>query len=241
MSIQQTIQGYRDLAAHLRNAIVQGEYTPGSQLPGEIQISHTCGLNRHTVRAALAELEKEGLVYKVQGKGTFVAIRKIPYTLSPKTSFSATLDQLGLRGQPDLRSIHCIPGPREITRELGLRAKAPVWKLEILRRIEDFPVCLTTSWLSAERFPELDRHLRPFRSLYEVLTSKYDLQKIRRASSHIEAALPGKHESDLLGCSPQLPLLITHSLATDADNTPLEIAHSVARSDAYTLHVTFDT
>jgi GntR family phosphonate transport system transcriptional regulator len=236
---RQSVQGYRSLAGTLRRKIIDGELPPGSRLPGEVALGQTYGLNRHTVRAALSELEKEELIYKIQGKGTFVSVRKIPYTISPGTSFSGTLEKLGLQGRPTLISAKSSPAPEAVAEHLQCEKGSPVYELEILRRIEQFPVCLTTSWLPADRFPGLLDHLRPFRSLYGILKRVYGLEAPQRIWSRIEAALPDSRERDALQMAPQTPILITHSLAADSGRTPIELAHSRSRSDAYTLHVNF--
>lgn len=239
MSRQPVIHGYRDLTVHLRHAILEGQYPPGDRLPGEKEFATRFHLNRHTVRAAFAELEQEGLIYRVQGKGTFVAIQKIPYAISPGTSFSTTLEKLGLQGTPDLLSMEKISAPSEIARYLAIQPNESIWQLEILRRIESFPVCLTTSWLPASRFPELDTRFDPFRSLYRVLREDEGVSDIRRSWSRIEARLPNPWERDLLSSPPHLPLLVTRSLAKDAQEVPVELSLSRARSDAYTLEVNF--
>lgn len=241
MSRQPIIHGCSDLASHLRYSILEGEWNPGEKLPGEVEISQQYHLNRHTVRAAFAELEQEGLIYRVQGKGTFVSLQKIPYTISPGTSFSTALEKLGLQGQPELLHMTQVQASGEVARTLKLGSKALVWEMKIVRTIESFPVCLTTSWLSVDRFPALDEHFPPFRSLYNVLRQKEGVGSIQRKWSHIEAALPTPTERDHLDCSPQLPLVITRSLACDEQGTPLEVSHSRARSDAYSLEVNFSS
>ena len=236
---RQVIQGYRSLAETLRNQIVEGKLSSGSRLPGEISLGQTCNLNRHTVRAALSELENEGLIYKIQGKGTFVSVRKIPYTISPGTSFSGTLEKLGLQGKPTLLEAKIVECPSDIAEVLNCKTGSMMVELEILRRIEEFPVCLTTSWLSAERFPDLLDHIRPFRSLYGMLKRVYKLNSPKRVWSRIEASLPDIPEQDALQMSAHTPILVTRSLATDSDGAPIELSHSRCRSDAYTLHVNF--
>ncbi len=236
---RQVVQGYRSLAETLRNQIVSGDLSAGSRLPGEVALGESYSLNRHTVRAALSELENEGLIYKIQGKGTFVSVRRIPYTISPGTSFSGTLEKLGLQGTPTLLDAKVVECPADIAEVLDCRTGSEIYELEILRRIEKFPVCLSTSWLSAERFPGLLDHIRPFRSLYGMLKRVYELNSPQRVWSRIEASMPETKDQDALQMSPHTPLLVTRSLATDADGTPVELSHSRCRSDAYTLHVNF--
>lgn len=236
---RQQVDGYRSLADTLRNQILEGELESGGKLPGEIALGKTYGLNRHTIRAALGELENEGLIYKIQGKGTFVSVRKIPYTISPGTSFSGTLEKLGLQGRPTLLDARVTACPPDVAEALNCEEGRTVYQLEILRRIEQFPVCLTTSWLCVDRFPGLLDQFHPFYSLYRTLKEFDGLEAIKRVWSRIEASLPGTHDQDALQMPPQIPILVTCSLATDQQGVPVEYSQSRCRSDAYTLHVNF--
>jgi ABC-type glycerol-3-phosphate transport system substrate-binding protein len=67
---------YRQIKDFVLEWVRSGKVTPGSRLPPERELSRQFGVSRHTVREAIAELEREGIVYRVQGSGTYVAHRK---------------------------------------------------------------------------------------------------------------------------------------------------------------------
>lgn len=62
----------RRIHEHLRERIIQGELTPGTKLPGHVDLAIEYGVAPLTVRQVLAHLEMEGLVSREQGRGTFV-------------------------------------------------------------------------------------------------------------------------------------------------------------------------
>jgi GntR family transcriptional regulator, arabinose operon transcriptional repressor len=64
---------YAELKSILKDAIESGEYKPGDTLPSEHEMSSLYGISRNTIREAIGMLVHEGLLYRVQGKGTFVA------------------------------------------------------------------------------------------------------------------------------------------------------------------------
>lgn len=75
VDIDSTIPLYRQLSDHLRSQVHSGAFNPGQRLPSEAQLGETFGISRITIRQALGDLEREGLVTRVPGKGTFVAER----------------------------------------------------------------------------------------------------------------------------------------------------------------------
>lgn len=239
MSATETIKGYRELSRHLRGRIEAGDYCPGTRLPTEMELSLRHSINRHTVRAAFQDLEVQGYIYRVHGKGTFVTRRKIPYAIAPDTSFTASLGKLGLEGSGNVLRAGLLAADAATARHLGLGAGTKVVTLEILRQIDRIPMCLTTSHLPAERFAGLETLAGEMRSLYGILRERYGVAGIRRAWSEIEAALPPARERELLQMPARTPLLVTRSLAADGDGRPVEYCVSRNRGDAYMLRVDF--
>ncbi len=68
---------YLQLADHLRERINRGDLSPNTPLPTEADFSRRLKITHVTLRKALKELQQEGYIYKIRGKGTFVADRKV--------------------------------------------------------------------------------------------------------------------------------------------------------------------
>src|SRR5262245_48480346 len=79
---------WRQVADHLEQAIAAGTYGAGTRLPGEKDIAELFGVNRHTVRRALAALSERGLVRAARGSGTYVETQRIAYPIGARTRFS---------------------------------------------------------------------------------------------------------------------------------------------------------
>src|SRR3984957_10527383 len=79
---------WRQIASQVHQAIGAGTYAPGARLPTEAELSHHFGVNRHTVRRALEELSRAGLVRVEQGRGSFVTEDVLEYAVEPRTRFS---------------------------------------------------------------------------------------------------------------------------------------------------------
>ena len=86
---------YIQLREVIRSKIEEEEYLPGTAIPSENQLMETYGLNRVSVRSALAALEFEGLLKSVQGKGVFVAGPKAKRNMDTLGGFHNTMRQSG--------------------------------------------------------------------------------------------------------------------------------------------------
>ncbi|MBO0756612.1 MAG: GntR family transcriptional regulator, partial [Bradyrhizobiaceae bacterium] len=83
---------WRRIADDLEQAIVAGTHASGERLPGEVEIADRFGVNRHTVRRALAELADRGLVRAERGSGTYVESGRLAYPIRSRTRFSEIVD-----------------------------------------------------------------------------------------------------------------------------------------------------
>src|SRR5438093_5500137 len=87
---------YRRLLAQLRSDIGSGRLRPGDVIPPELEIARSHGISRHTVRQAIVELAREGLLRRERGRGTFVAPRPIVRSLGAFYSFAHEMQDIGL-------------------------------------------------------------------------------------------------------------------------------------------------
>src|SRR5215831_11078762 len=86
---------WRRVADQLERAIADGSYPAQTRLPGEIELALRLGVNRHTVRRALAALAERGLVRSEQGSGTYVESKRLPYPIRSRTRFSEIVGAAG--------------------------------------------------------------------------------------------------------------------------------------------------
>src|SRR5262249_34982316 len=155
MSIQDAASGvalWRQVADGIERGIANGTFAPGEKLPGETEIAETYRVNRHTVRRALAMLAERGLVRAERGSGTYVGAQRLAYPLRSRTRFSEIVGAVGQEPRSQLIDASDDIATRELARELGLKAGAPLIRIEALRSADRTPICVSTTWLSAERF-----------------------------------------------------------------------------------------
>src|SRR5580700_2490955 len=133
--------------------VADGIDATGEKLPGETEIAETYRVNRHTVRRALATLAERGLVRAERGSGTYVEAPRLAYPLRSRTRFSEIVGAGGREPRGQMISANEEPATRELARQLGLKTGAPLIRIETLRLADRAPICVSTTWLSADRFP----------------------------------------------------------------------------------------
>src|SRR3982751_538156 len=158
MSMQDTASSgvalWRLVADGIERGIADGRFAAGEKLPGETEIAETYRVNRHTVRRALATLAERGLVRAERGSGTYVEARRIAYPLRSRTRFSEIVGAGGREPRGQFIDATEEEATRELARVCGLNAVAPLARNESVRRAARTPICVSTTWLSAERFPD---------------------------------------------------------------------------------------
>src|SRR5271155_1228499 len=171
MSMQDSgVALWRQVADGIERGIADGRFSAGERLPGEIEIAETYRVNRHTVRRALAALAERGLGRAERGSGTYVEARRLAYPLRSRTRFSEIVGAGGHEPRGQLIDASEEPATRDLARQLGLKTGAALIRIEVLRLADRTPICVGTTWLAAERFPEAGRIYERVRSLTKVLT-----------------------------------------------------------------------
>jgi GntR family transcriptional regulator len=220
---------YYAVKRHLLEII--GTLTPGSPVPTERLLMAQLGTSRTTVRQALAELVGEGRLVRRQGSGTYVAEPKVSWPLR-MTSFTEQASATGRAVSTELIDARRDRATDEIAARLDLRPGAPVHRIERLRLVDDTPMALETSNLSASRFPGLVRHMRRSDSLYRVLRDQYGVVPFT-AEETIETASATPREAGLLDTETGAPILMLSRHSFAEDGTPVEWVQSWYRGDRY--------
>ena len=214
----------------LRQLIIEGiardGLQPGDPLPGEHRLCERYGISRTVVRQALAQLEHEGLVERVKGKGTFVS--------RPRTAESLVHTLVGLYDDVERRGGHVHSdvlrheqalADDEIAAALEVAPGTPVVVLERLRHVDDEPWSLSTTWM-----PEhvggvtLGVDLSEA-SLYRLLAENGIVATSGVRSA--EATVATHEQAQHLGVSAGSALLRLRSVSRGADGIPIEyfVAH----------------
>lgn len=213
------------------------EAPEGSLLPSESEMCARYSISRTVVRRALAELENEGLVLKVKGKGTFVTGRKVDTSFIQDTlGFHESMSRAGFRVENRVLKLAVEPGAVDTARLLETAVGDPVIRLDRVRSISRRPVQVARTVLPARLFPGLVDMDFVDRSLYQVLREVYGVQPARGHRAIEAVALPTE-DAVHLGVPRGTPGLRIHSVTRSSDDVVFE--HYVAnyRGDSFRFEV----
>jgi GntR family transcriptional regulator len=207
---------------------------PGALLPSERLLKERYSVARGTVVQAIEALVARGLVYRVQGSGTFVAEPKFrqPLTL---TSFTEDMRARGMTPGSVVRSQAIVPASEVVARHLALVPGTPVVHLERVRTADGEPMALERTHLPAQRLPGLEDADLTDASLYELLEGTWGV-RVAEADQWASVVRVTEDEAGLLHVSAEQPALLFQRVTRDPAGTPVEYVRSLYRGDRYEVH-----
>lgn len=222
---------YVQMSDELKSLIQQGEWMPGDRLPGEQELCQIYQISRTVVRQALEVLERDHLIYRRKGKGTFVTEPKINASYAQKLSgFYHEMKTKGLEPVTQVLKHNVIEAPKKIADPLALAVGEPVVEIERLRFISNIPILLVTNYIPFSFCPSLAKADLTNRSLYEFLEDQTGMV-IAFGARSIEAVQATPCQSQLLKVDPGAPLLMLRSTSYLENKTPVEYYFSYHRAD----------
>lgn len=217
---------YQQLCDQLVEEIGVRKLAPGHRLPGEHGMCELFGVSRTVVRQALGQLEHDGVIERVKGKGTFVAPHKVSESLvHTLRGLYADVEARGGKVHSDVRRQEVIPADDPVAEALRVTPGSSVVAIERLRYVADSPWSLTTTYLPARFAPlVLEADLRN-QSLYALL-ARHGIRAHHGIRS-VEATVATKVQAELLGISKGSPLMLLRSVIYDVRDNPVEffVAH----------------
>lgn len=227
---------WQQVKSALSQPIYQGELGEHAQLPSEAELCLRFGVSRTVVREALAQLVNERLIYKLQGKGAFVAGRRDEQDFIGTTvGFSGELaDKSKIVSHRNLRQEIALPTAR-MCKLLGISDDTRMVVLDRLLSVDGYPRFIVRCAMPEHFVPGLDRMPMENRSLYDTIGRQYGI-KLVRAERWIEASKAGLEEASLLQVPVGSPLLGIESVGSNDRGEKIEYYTSLYLTDRSRLH-----
>ncbi|MCO5185463.1 MAG: GntR family transcriptional regulator [Anaerolineae bacterium] len=226
---------YQQLYQLLRSKIFAGEWHPDEMLPSESELVAQYQVSRATVRQALDELASDGLIYRMQGRGTFVAPPTVEQGLVRIVSFTEDMQQRGFAASTKLISAELTHATESLARELQIGVGEPLARIERLRLADNEPMSVEVSFLVQSYCPGILTQDYTTHSLRRMLEDKYGI-RITSASQTIQAITATPELADLLSISHNAALLAIERISYSEFGVPVEYLRLYHRGDRYSLH-----
>ncbi|WP_412073981.1 phosphonate metabolism transcriptional regulator PhnF [Tritonibacter mobilis] len=227
---------WKSIAITLIDDIAQGRYETGTKLPAEAQLAERFGVNRHTVRRALADMAEQGLVHARRGAGVFVAAKPTDYPVGKRIRFHQNIRRAGRVPSKKVLRLEVLAADAREADALNLNPGEPVVVYEGLSYADDHPVALARTVFPAERLPGILDALEAHDSITAALNA-CGVEDYTRRETRITAKLATATQALHLRTSEGAPILRTTGISDDANGTPIEFGRTWFAGDRVTLTV----
>lgn len=229
---------YHRVYTILRERLLSGTYPAGRPLPGELELAADFGVSRVTMRRALDELKREGLIVRTRGRGSFPST---PARSAPvHGTVSGLLDNIiamGLKTRVRIISLESLPAPPEVAEAMSIAAGAPVQKAVRVRSLDGAPLALMTTWVpeAVASFSRRQLSETPMLKLLERAGVS-----VAHAAQTISAQLADTVVAPLLDVGYGTALLAVNRLVRDDSGRTVQLLRGLYRPDRYEYRMSLD-
>ena len=238
MNSVKTIAGvplYKKIYLDIKQKIQQNILKTDEKLPSEQYLCQKYQVSRITVRKALKLLTDEGLVVTIQGKGSYVNVKKLTGRLEQIEGFSEFAESRSKTNKKVILRREILQNA-QIAKILQLPEQADLVYIKRISQTGNVPMAIDEAWLSGERFPDLLTNIHEETSLYQYLADKYH-ETLTSSYREISTILPSSEQARLLALTNVVPLFDVNKTVYNQFDQPLEFSHYVVRGDkmVYTI------
>ncbi|NRR28741.1 GntR family transcriptional regulator [Oxalobacteraceae bacterium] len=223
---------YTQVKENLRERILDGSYPAHAKLPAESELSTIFGVSRITVRQALNDLQKEGVIFKIPGKGSFVSKPKAFQQLTQLEGFGEAMTRMGYEIYNQVISHKTIAAPPQVAQQLKLAQGEDVAEIKRVRFLNREPVSLELTYLAPELGERLLREDLASRDIFLILENDFGIA-LGHADLQIDAILTDDSLALALRVEQGSAALRIERLTHAADGQPLDFEYLYFRGDAF--------
>lgn len=221
---------YLQLKNKIKKEIRSGILKPGDKIPSEAQMQKEYGMSRVTVRNAMAELEMEGYIIKVQGKGSFVAQSDMLRLPIGVTSFTEDARMQGVDFRSQVLEIGLKPAVSEMDREFfKLKEGEEIMCVKRLRCANGVPLNIEENHLAAS-MKSLE-HEDLTGSLYDILINKYHMIPSNKGRRSVKIIFATEEIAEQLQLSVGTPVIESEMCVFDMNGDPIHTVKDIVRGD----------
>lgn len=230
---------YTQIKEMVRAKILDGTYAPHAQLPSEAEMIAAFGVSRITVRQAISDLQKEGVVFKIHGKGTFVSKPKAFQNVTRLQGFGEAMTSMGYETYSQVLGIAFNPATRKVAEKLDLAEHDTVCELRRLRFLNREPISVDITYLPQAVGERLQKEDLASRDVFLILENDYGFA-LGAAELQIEAILAEGALAKQLRIEDGAPVMRIERLTRATDGKPLDFEYLYYRGDAFQYRLTVE-
>ncbi len=223
----------------LLERIESEEYKVNTMIPSEKDLCAEFNVSRMTIRAVLTELVREGKLYRIQGKGTFVAEPKITANTLSYVGIREQLERQGIATSTKVLSVTTVLAPLSLVKAVPEFQGQMVYCILRLRCAKGAPLSLHTSYIPVELCPGLEKYDLMGEQLCVLLHREYGLLR-HSVTETLESAVANEVEAKYLEVEKGHPLLLLRNTIADKSGRPFEYSTVVFRGDKIRIQMYYE-
>src|SRR5438445_5455453 len=231
---QSALPAYQKIQGSIRERIDAGDLKPGDAVASERELARLHRVSLMTARHALAGLEREGIVSRRRGAGTFVAPPRIHF--NKLMSYTEQMASRGLAPSSAIILAKISESEEEIAARLGRPAATQMVKIERVRHSSDEPFAFETCYLPADEFPGLVKAPLGKVSLFATLENDYGVE-LAYADEEVDATAADMRVGELLAVPRGAPLLRMRQVIFSSKSKPVIYVIGLYRSERHSLFI----
>ncbi len=225
---------YQRIQAAIRQRIEAGHLKPGDAVTSERELAKAHQVSLMTARHALAGLEREGIVERRRGAGTFVAPPRIHF--NKLMSYTEQMSSRGLTPFSKIIAEKIIENEPEIAARLTLPATSRIVKIERVRHTSDEPFALEICYLRADEFSGLVKAPLGRSSLFGTLEREYGVD-LTYADEEVDATAADARVAQCLEVPRGSPVLRIRQVIYSSKGKPVIYVIGFYRSERHSLFI----
>lgn len=225
---------YHQVAQGIEAAIYSGALEPGSKLDNEIELASRLNLSRPTMRKAMDELVRSGLLVRKRGVGTQVVMSQVRRPLELSSLYDDLINS-GKKPTTDVLSFSYVEADDATLTALQLPAGSRVYHFNRLRKVGGKPLALMENWVRDD-LGELDEAMLAADGLYSIL--RRGGVNFRLATQRIGAMTSNEYQAPMLETTEGSALVTMERTAVDDTGRHIETGHHVYRANSYSFEMT---
>lgn len=234
---EKAVPRYFLIQSSVLSRIEKGDWGPGNMIPTERELANTFGVSIGTVKTALLNLVNTGLLFRVQGKGTFVSGSIIGRDKIRLYHFVSDFENEDAPLKVQFKNINCVKWVQPAGGYLKIKPETELFRLDRIFTLKTRPVVFAVSFLPGNLFRDIDKFPRELfegKPLYQLFEDVYKLPTVRYKEM-FAVTCATKEISASLEVSEGSPLLQVEMLALTFKNRPLEYRISYCKTDSVKL------
>lgn len=230
---------YNQIRDYLLEKIADGTYPPHSQIPSENDLGELFNVSRITVRQALTQLQQEGFIFKIHGKGSFVSKPKAFQNVTHLQGFAEALSNLGHEVFNQVKFFDFITAPIHVTAKLQLPVGSIVTQIKRVRLLNRQPVSFEITYLPEALGRQLQQVDLVTRDIFLALEEECNTP-LGHADLNIDAIVADEALSELLQVNINAPILRVERLTHNAQGQPIDFEYLYFSGDAFQYRLRID-